>query len=59
MADSAPKQDAIEQANTMFWNTPTLKALMADVMPIASWDDLDIPDLTDEEREAFAAALDE
>lgn len=59
MADSAGKQDAIEHANTMFWNAPTLKELMADVMPIASWDDLDIPDLTDEEREAFAAALDE
>jgi hypothetical protein len=32
---------------------------MADVAPITSWDDLDIPDLTDEERETFAAALDE
>jgi hypothetical protein len=32
---------------------------MADVPVITSWDDLAIPDLTDEEAEAFAAALDD
>jgi hypothetical protein len=31
---------------------------MAGVPVITSWDQLDIPDLTDEERRAFAAALD-
>jgi hypothetical protein len=30
---------------------------MAGKTPFTSWDDLDIPDLTDEERDAFAAAL--
>lgn len=32
---------------------------MAGVPVLESWDQLDIPDLTDEEREAFATALDE
>jgi hypothetical protein len=35
----------------------TLDELMAGVEPIRSMDQLDIPDLTDDEREAFAAAL--
>jgi hypothetical protein len=30
---------------------------MAGVEPIRSMDQLDVPDLTDDEREAFAAAL--
>jgi hypothetical protein len=30
---------------------------MAGVPVLTSWDQLDIPDLTDEERKAFAAAL--
>jgi hypothetical protein len=35
----------------------TLERLMAGKKPITSWDELDIPDLTDEERAAFADAL--
>ena len=58
MEDRARKPDAIEQANVLFWKPSTLDEVMSDVAPITSWDDLDIPDLTDEEREAFAAALD-
>lgn len=54
----ASKQDAIDRADVEFRKpSPTIEELMADVEPIKSWDDLDIPDLTDEEREAFAAAL--
>lgn len=59
MEDRARKPDAIDQANALFWKQPTLDEVMADVAPITSWDDLDIPDLTDEERETFATALDE
>jgi hypothetical protein len=56
--DRAPKPDAIDHADALFRRpSPTLEELMSDVEPITSWDDLDIPDLTDEEREAFAAAL--
>jgi hypothetical protein len=58
MGDPAPKSDAIDQADAEFRKpSSTIEELMADVEPITSWDDLDIADLTDEEREAFAAAL--
>lgn len=59
MSDPAHKLDAIDEANARFWRPRTLEELMAGKKPIKSWDDLDIPDLTDEEREAFAKALDE
>jgi hypothetical protein len=58
MEDRAHKPDTIDQADAEFRKpSPTIEELMADVEPIKSWDDLDIPDLTDEKREAFAAAL--
>jgi hypothetical protein len=57
MEDKARKPDAIDQATARFWNLRTLDEILTDVQPITSWDDLDIPDLTDEEREAFARAL--
>jgi hypothetical protein len=57
MSDPAPKPDELDEANTRFCRPRTLDELMAGVKPITSWDDLDIPDLTDEERAAFAAAL--
>lgn len=57
MSDPAPKPDAIEEANARFWTKRTLDEIMAGVRPIRSWDDLAIPDLTDEEAEAFEAAL--
>lgn len=58
MEERAHKPDAIDHADAVFRHpSPTLDELMAGVKPIKSWDDLDIPDLTDDEREAFAAAL--
>lgn len=57
--EPAPNPDAIDKADAMFRNAAPLEELMAGVAPITSWGDLDIPDLTDEEREALAAALDE
>jgi hypothetical protein len=59
MSDAAHKPDAIEEAIARHWNPRTLEELMAGVPVLESWDQLDIPDLTDEEREAFATALDE
>jgi hypothetical protein len=57
MTDHAPKPDAIGESNARFWKPRTLEELMAGKKPFTSWEDLDIPDLTDEERDAFAAAL--
>ena len=52
------KQNELEAAFARFdVPSPTLDELMAGVEPLASMDQLDIPDLTDEEREAFAQAL--
>jgi hypothetical protein len=59
MTDSVPKQDAIDEAIARAWTPRSLEELMAGVPVLESWDQLDIPDLTDEEREAFAKALDE
>ena len=52
------KQDKLEAAIALF-DAPslTLDQLMAGAEPLTSMDELDIPDLTDEEREAFARAL--
>ena len=57
MSDPAPKPDAIDEAHARFQKPRTLEDLMAGVPVLTSWDQLDIPDLTDEERKAFAAAL--
>ena len=58
IGDPAAKPDAIDQAGIQFRKSSrTLEELMAGKKPFTSWDDLDIPDLTDEERDAFAAAL--
>lgn len=59
MPDPATRPGAIDQAYALFRNPQMLEELMANVAPITSESDLDIPDLTDDEREAFAAALDE
>jgi hypothetical protein len=59
MSDPASKPDAIDEAIAHAWRPQTLEELMAGVPVLESWDQLDIPDLTDEEREAFAKALDE
>jgi hypothetical protein len=58
-AEPATSNDHIERANTQFWNPPSLEELMADVAPLEPSEHFDIPDLTDEEWDAFVAALDE
>jgi hypothetical protein len=58
MSEPAPKSDAIDEAIARFRQPQTLEELTAGVPVLESWDQLDIPDLTDEEREAFAKALD-
>ena len=58
MGDPATKPDAIDQADAQFRkSSPQFDELMVGVAPMTSWNDLDIPDLTDKEREAFPAAL--
>ena len=59
MSEPVPTPDAIEQANSLFWNPPTLEELVADLEPLRSDESFDIPDLTDEEWEEFLAALHE
>jgi hypothetical protein len=51
-------QDQIDAAAaSLHAPEPTLDELMAGVEPIRSMAQLDIPDLTDRERQAFADAL--
>jgi hypothetical protein len=57
MSDPAPKPDAIDEAIARYRLPRTLEELMEGVPVLESWDQLDIPDLTDEERKAFADAL--
>lgn len=59
MPEPATSSDEIEEANSQFWNPPSLEEVMADVAPLAPEERFDIPDLTDEEWEAFMAALEE
>ncbi len=59
MSEPAPKPEAIDEAIARYQTPRTLEELMKGVPVFDSWDQLDIPDLTDEEREAFAKALDE
>jgi hypothetical protein len=59
MPQPAASNDHIEHASTQFWNPPSLEELMSDVVPLAADEHFDIPDLTDEEWDAFVAALDE
>jgi hypothetical protein len=53
----AHKQDEIDQADARFRRPRTLDELMAGVPVITSVDDLAISELSDEEWEAFQAAL--
>lgn len=57
--EAATSNDHIARANTQFWNPPSLEELMADVAPLRSNEHFDIADVTDEEWDAFTAALDE
>jgi hypothetical protein len=59
MPEPATSNDHIERANSQFWNPPLLEELMANVAPLEPNEHFDIPDLTDEEWDAFVAALDE
>jgi hypothetical protein len=55
--DRAHNRDDIDQADARFRRPRTLDELMAGVPVITSVDDLAIPELTDEEWEAFQVAL--
>ena len=57
MSEPAPKPDPIDEAIARYETPRTLEELMKGVPVFESWDQLDIPDLTDEERKAFADAL--
>lgn len=58
MGEPAKKQDELDRADAEFRKPSlSLDELFAGKKPFTSWDDLDIPNLTDEERAAFAAAL--
>lgn len=59
MSEPAANNDQIERANAQFWTPPSLEELMADVAPLEADEHFDIPDVTDEEWDVFAAALDE
>lgn len=59
MANPAPKPDAIDQANDLFWNPPTLAELVADLQPLRAEESFAIPDMTDAEWDEFVAALHE
>jgi hypothetical protein len=57
MPDPAPEPDQIDEAIARAWKPRTLDELMVGVPVITSLDQLAIPNLTDEEWEAFEAAL--
>lgn len=58
MEDRALSPDSIEQADAVMRRpSPTIEQLMSGVEPITSWNDLNVPGLSDEEPEAFATAL--
>lgn len=57
MEHRAHKSDVIDQADARFRTPPTLDELMAGVPVITSVDDLAIRDVSDEEWDAFQAAL--
>jgi hypothetical protein len=59
MEDRARKPDAIDEADAVFRNPPTLEELVADLEPLGPDESFDIPDMTDEEWEEFVAALHE
>jgi len=59
MPEPTVHPDAIEQANQLFWNPPSLEELMADVQPLSPDEHFDIPELSDEEWQEFERALSE
>jgi len=59
VAESSPAPDAIDQASASFWNPPSLDELMAEVAPLAADEDFSIEDMTEQEWEVFADALNE
>lgn len=59
MPESEASHDAIEEANALFWNPPSLDKLMADVAPLRADESFEIEDMTDEEWQVFVDALDE
>ena len=59
LENQVPKPDAIDDADAVFRNPPTLAELVADLEPLRSDESFDIPDMTDEEWAEFVAALHE
>lgn len=59
MPESEATHDAIEEANALFWNPPSLDELMAGIAPLDADESFEIEDMTDEEWQVFVDALDE
>ena len=59
MSESEARRDAIEEANSLFWNAPSLEELMTGVAPLRAEESFEIEDMTDEEWQVFVDALDE
>jgi hypothetical protein len=59
MSESEARRDAIEEANSLFWNAPSLEDLLAGVAPLGADESFEIEDMTDEEWRIFVDALDE
>lgn len=57
MSESSPPPDAIDEAAALFWNPPSLDALMAHVAPLSRDEDFSIHDLTEQEWEVFVDGL--
>jgi len=58
-SEPAASHEEIEQASSLFWNPPPLEELMVGVAPLDPNEHFDMPDLTDEEWQAFVAALEQ
>ena len=59
MPESATNHALIEQTSSLFCHPLPLEQLMADVAPLDPGEHFDIPDLTEEEWQTFAAALEQ
>ena len=59
MPETTPEPDAIERASASFRHPRTLDDLLAGVAPFPADDSFAIPDLADEEWDAFVKAINE
>lgn len=58
-SEPATNHAVIKQTSSLFWHPLPLEQLMADVAPLDPGEHFDIPDLTEEEWQTFAAALEQ